>query len=175
MALGHGVLNEADLLDLNDWTLLDRLQRSGVPGVASLIARLQRRDLLKRGYVVSAQTVGSEARAALVRRFHESRQERGRAEAELAAALHRPVEDVIIYCPALTVMKEAGARVTTSRGLRRLNDRDAAASAEIGALEDRYANLWRLYVFVPAEVAEAAAHAAAQLFGYPSEHVARGV
>jgi uncharacterized protein len=174
MALAHGVLNEADLLELNDWTLLDRLQHAGVPTVAALIARLQRRDLLKRGYVVSAQTVGSEARAALVHRYHESLQDRGRAEAELAAALHRPVDDVIIYCPALTVMKEAGARITTNRGLRRLNDRGDPASTEIGALEERYANLWRLYVFVPAEVAEGAARAAAQLFGYPSEYSARG-
>jgi hypothetical protein len=142
--------------------------------VVALTARLQRRDLLKRGYVVSAQTVGSAARAALVQRFHESPQERGRAEAELAAALQRPAEDVIIYCPALTVMKEAAARVTTSRGLRRLNERGDPASAEISALEERYANLWRLYVFVPAEAAERAARAAAQLFGYPSEYVARG-
>jgi HD superfamily phosphohydrolase len=173
LALDHGVLGEGDLLELNDWTLLDRLARASVPAIAALVARLQRRDLLKRGYVVSAQTVGAERRAELVRRFHESRPERGAAEAQLAAALGRPSEEVIIYCPALTVMKEASARVTTSRGLRRLNDRGDPAFAEISALEERYANLWRLYVFVPSAAGDRAATAAAELFGHPSEHIAR--
>ena len=173
LALDCGALAEGDLLELNDWTLLDRLQRSGVPAIAALIARLQRRDLLKRGYVVSAQRVGPEQRLALVQRYHESRAERASAEAALAAALGRPVEDVIIYCPALTVMKEASARVTTTHGLRRLNDRDDPACAEIGALEERYADLWRLYVFVPAEAAERAAAVAAELFGHPSEYGVR--
>jgi HD superfamily phosphohydrolase len=170
LALDAGVLGEADLLALNDWTLLDRLARSRVAPVAALVTRLLARDLLKRGYVVSAQTVGAARRAELVQRFHESRAERGAAERTLADALHRPAEDVIIYCPALTVMKEASAPVTTPRGLRRLNDPGAPAAAEIGALEERYANLWRLYVFVPAAVAESAAAAAAEVFGHASEH-----
>ena len=173
LALDHGVLAERDLLELNDWTLLDRLQRAAVPAVAALIDRLQRRDLLKRGYVVSARTIGSDERAALVQRYHESRPARGAAEAELAIRLHLPAEQVIIYCPALTVMKEASARVTTSRGVRRLNDRGDPAGAEISALEERYANLWRLYVFVAAPAAERAAQVAAELFGNRSEYSAR--
>lgn len=170
LALDHDELEESDLLELNDWTLLDRLARSGEPGIAALIVRLQRRDLLKRGYVVSANTVGPERRAELVHRYHESRAARRSAEEQLAAALDCKVEDVIIYCPALTVMKEASARVVTSRGLRRLNDRGDPASAEISALEDRYANLWRLYVFVPPGAVERAALLAAELFGHPSEY-----
>ena len=70
-------------------------------------------------------------------------------------------------------MKEATARVATRRGLRRLNDRGDPAFAEIGALEERYANLWRLYVFVPQAAAERAAAAAAELFGHRSEHTAK--
>jgi HD superfamily phosphohydrolase len=172
LALDAGVLQEGDLLGLNDWTLLDRLGRCGSAPIAALIARLQRRDLLKRGYAVSAQTVGAAARAALVHRYHESRRERGAAETALAAALGRSAEEVIVYCPALTVMKEARARVATSRGVGSLNDRSDPACAEISALEERYANLWRLYVFVPAEIAERAAAASAELFGYPSEYQA---
>ncbi len=170
LALDHGVLAEDDLLALNDWTLLDRLAHAAVPAIATVIERLQRRDLLKRGYVISAQTVGAAGRAELVRRFHESRRERGAAEAQLATALGQPMHDVIVYCPALTVMKEASARVVTRRGLDRLNDRGDPTSAEIGALEDRYAELWRLYVFVPADVTERTASAAAELFGYPCEY-----
>lgn len=170
LALDAGILAEGDLLALNDWTLLDRLERSRVAPIAALMGRLQRRDLLKRGYVISARTVGAEARAALVRRYHESRQARGAAEAELAAALGRPVEEVIVYCPALTVMKEASARITTSRGVASLNERSDPACAEIHALEERYANLWRLYVFVPEAIAERAAALSAELFGHPSEY-----
>ena len=170
LALDQGVLSEDALLELNDWTLLDRLAGAGIPAIAALIARLQRRDLLKRGYVVSAHTVDPDARAALVRRFHESRAQRSAAETALASALRCAGEEVIIYCPALTVMKEASARVTTSRGLRRLNDRGEPAFAEIGALEDRYANLWRLYVFVPPAAVARTGQAAAELFGQPSEY-----
>jgi HD superfamily phosphohydrolase len=173
LALDHEALAERDLLELNDWTLLDRLAGARVPAIAALIDRLRRRALFKRGYVVSASTVGPERRADLVLRYHESRQERGAAETRLAGALGLAAEEVIIYCPALTVMKEAAARVATHRGLRRLNDRGDPAFAEIGALEERYANLWRLYVFVPQEAAERAAAAAAELFGHRSEHTAK--
>jgi HD superfamily phosphohydrolase len=171
LALDHHILVEDDLLALNDWTLLDRLARCGVPAVAGLIGRLERRALLKRAYVLSARSAGAERRAELVRHYHEARRERGSAEARLAGALGLPAEDVIIYCPALTVMKEASARVLTSSGPRRLNDRADPAGPEIGALEERYADLWRLYVFVPPEAAERAGAVAAELFDHPSEHV----
>ena len=78
--------------------------------------------------------------------------------------------EVIVYCPALTVMKEASARVVSSLGLGALNDSDDAGSAEIRALQDRYAQLWRLYVFVPADRVERAAPRAAERFGHASEH-----
>lgn len=170
LALDAGVLTESDLLGLNDWTLLDRLQHSGEPAIAALIGRLQRRELLKRGYVVSARSVEAGARAALVTRYHEARGARRAAEAALAAALGCAAGEVILYCPALTVMKEASARVVTSRGIGALNDPIDPAGAEIRALEERYAQLWRLYLFVPANVAERAAAAGAELFGHASEH-----
>ncbi|MBX3024724.1 HD domain-containing protein [bacterium] len=169
LAVATGALAEPDLLALNDWTLLDRLAACGA-AAAALTARLARRDLLKRGYVVSARSVDGAQRAALVRRFHESRAERHAAERLLAEQLGCAEGEVIVYCPALTVMKEASARVVTSRGLGALNDADEAGSAEIRALQERYAQLWRLYVFVPAALAERAAPLAAAVFGHASEH-----
>jgi HD superfamily phosphohydrolase len=169
LALDAGTLAEADLLALNDWTLLDRLAQCG-PAAAQLAARLARRDLLKRGYVVSARSVDAAQRAALVRRFHEGRAERQAAEHMLAAGLGCAEGEVVVYCPALTVMKEASARVVTSRGVGALNDSDDPGTAEIRALQDRYTQLWRLYVFVPAALAERAAPLAAELFGHASEH-----
>ncbi len=170
IALDHGALAEHDLMDLDDWTLLEHLARCGVPAVAALGARLRQRRLLKRAYIVSAATIGAPRRAELVGRFHESRAERGAAEAQLASALRCPAEDVIVYCPALTVMKEAGALADTRRGPRPLNDPGDPAFAEISALEGRYANLWRLYVFTAGEAAKRAAQVAAELFGHSSEY-----
>jgi len=170
LAVDAGELDEDGLLGLNDWTLLDRLARSNQPPVAALAQRLHRRSLLKRGYVVSAQTIGPEQRSAFVRGYHESRPGRSLAEARLAAELGLPPGEVIVYCPALTVMKEAAALVQTGTGLARLNDPDNAAYGEIRAMEERYAGLWRFYVFVPGEAATKTAQAAAALFGHPSEH-----
>ena len=174
LALQHDVLREADLLELNDWTLLDRLERSGVPAVSALIGRLHHRALLKRGYVISAQTVAPEPRATLVARYHESPAARRTAEDQLARALGCLPEELIVYCPALTVMKEAAALVHTTTGLQRLNETESEEFSEIKALEARYANLWRLYVFAPAEHAARTAAVAAELFGYASEYAPHG-
>ena len=67
-------------------------------------------------------------------------------------------------------VKEADVAVETSRGLARLNDPGQEAFAEIGALQERYAGLWRFYVFVPAQATRRAAAVAGELFGIPSEY-----
>lgn len=169
MALDHGVLEESDLLDLNDWTLLDRLARCGIPSIEALVQRTLARDLLKRGYVVSGRSVAPEMRAHWVSLYHESRATRARAEAELAEKLGLDFADVVVYCPALTAMKEAAVPVETSRGLEALNAPDSVSAAEIGALEQRYADLWRFYVFVPDHAVERAGVEAAKMFGVPCE------
>lgn len=175
MAHGHGALGEDELLQLNDWTLLERLRH--VPSTQSpdtrivrLVDRIEQRQLLKRGYVISALSVPQEARGQLVERFHESAQNRGAAEQHIATEIGCDPSEVVVYCPALTVMKEAAALVRTADGLRRLNQADRPPSSEIEALQARYAMLWRLYVLVPPELSQRAAAVAATIFGYPSEH-----
>lgn len=170
IALDAGSLTEADLFDLNDWTLLERLERAAPSAAARLAKRLVRRDLLKRGYVISARGVDASARVELVRRYHESPEERALAESDLAHAIGLAADEVIVYCPALSVMKEAAAWVDAATGPRRLNDPDGHASAEIKAIETRYADLWRFYVFVPAEIVERTAAVAAERFGLASEY-----
>jgi hypothetical protein len=95
---------------------------------------------------------------------------RREAEAYLADAAGCDPGEVIVYCPALTVMKEAAAPVRLPRGVVPLNDPDGYGNAEIQALQARYAQLWRLYVFVPAEHAASVTGPAGEIFGYPSEH-----
>ncbi len=125
--------------------------------------------MLKRGYVVSGRSVPLAQREAWVARYHASRIHRAQAEAELAGRLGVPFADVVVYCPALSAMKEACVPVETRRGLEYLNDAGSEAFAEIGALQERYADLWRFYVFVPAHAVEHAASIAADLFGMRGE------
>lgn len=174
LALEDGGLDEMQLLAVNDWTLLDRLQSGSGSASAALIDRLLRRDLLKRGYVISARTVPLEERTALVARYHDSPAARREAEEELAAELECPADDVIVYCPALTVMKEAAALVEAPDGVHPLNAVGGAGLSEIKALEERYAALWRLFVFTPQRLAKKMASVAAAWFGYPSEHTVLG-
>jgi hypothetical protein len=108
----------------------------------------------------------------LVERFHQSTLNRHEAEAALARETGCDVAEVIVYCPALTVMKEAAALVRIPRGVVALNADDQSGS-EIQALESRYAALWCLYVFVPDECVARTAEPARQIFGYPSEHQGR--
>lgn len=161
---------EEDLLRLNDWTLMEHLRRVPDPAVVDLIERLQQRRLFKRGYVISARSVPELQRQELVRRFHESVANRQQAEESIAAALGCDASKIIVYCPALTVMKEAAAMVCTPSGLQRLNRGDRHPDSEIEALQARYALLWRLYVLVAEDVAADASRVAQDLFGYPSEH-----
>ena len=57
LAHDQGLLREDDLLELNDWTLLDRLARCAQPEAAALARQVVNRNLLKRGYVVSGRGV----------------------------------------------------------------------------------------------------------------------
>jgi len=175
LAHEHGALVEEELLRLNDWGLLQRLQ--AIPSaerpdarIVRLVDRLLNRRLLKRGYVISALSVVPDERRRLVVRFHESAGNRHEAEEILARKLGVGAGEVIVYCPALTVMKEAAALVRTPAGLLALNASDDPSNSEIKALEARYAALWRFYVFVPEALVTHAAKAARALFGYPSEH-----
>jgi uncharacterized protein len=117
--------------------------------------------------------VPPEKRAALVQQYHESGQARRRVEDDLRSELGCAPGELIIYCPALTVMKEAAAKVHIPEGICALNAAPGSGRAEIQALEERYAGLWRFYVFVPAHLAARTAAAAEERFGFPSEHTAR--
>lgn len=173
LAHQYGRLGETELLGLQDASLLACLReipspRDADPRLVRLVQRLERRDLLKRGYVLSAASLSRGQRVAFVRRYHEQSHERRVAEEAIARELGCDAADVIVYCPAWTSMKEAKALAITPSGLATLDRYDR--SGEIDALQRRYEELWRFYVFVPADLRPAAAAVASQYFGYPSEH-----
>lgn len=179
LAHEHGALDEVELLRLGDATLFERLRRVPSPErpdprVIGLVDRLERRDLLKRAYVVSARTVAPSERRSLVARFHESIAKRRAAEIDLAGGLGCDSSEVVVYCPALTVMKEAAVLVCTPQGRMPLN-RYAGEDdgSEIRALERSYESLWRFFVFVPREHVGRAGALAAEMFGPANEHQLR--
>ncbi len=177
LAHAHGAMGEEELLALSDGALFERLKN--IPAgkaderIVALVQRLERRQLFKRGFVVSARAVGADTSRALVARFHESIAERQRVEAELAQAIGCAASEVIVYCPALTVMKEAAATVCTPRGVLPLNRYDEPHDSEIRALERAYERLWRFYVFVPAPFAVRAGEVCREVFGLANEHQPR--
>lgn len=177
LAHGHAAMGEEELLGLSDGALFERLKNipSGAADrrILDLVQRLERRQLFKRGFVVSSRVAGAETSRALVERFHESIAERQHVEAELAAAIGCAASEVIVYCPALTVMKEAAAMVCTPRGVMPLNRYDDPHDSEIRALERAYEKLWRFYVFVPAPYAVRAGEVCREVFGLANEHQPR--
>jgi uncharacterized protein len=170
LALASGALGEPDLLDLNDWSLLAHLRRIAPGGAAGLVERLEKRRLLKRGFVLSALTLDETERRRFVALYHDSADARGEAEAQIAAALKADANEVVVYCPALTVMKEAAALAATAGGVVPMNEIDPTGATEIGALARRHAALWRMYVFVPPQHVQQTAAVTADIFGHPSEH-----
>jgi len=170
LALSAGGLSETALLDFNDWSLLAHLAHLGLPPVTTLVDRLERRRLFKRGYILSSNTLSADERHGFVARYHESRQAREAAEHQLAAAIGAGNDEVILYCPALTQMKEASALISTGDGIAPMTEIAGAATGEITALAERHATLWRVYVFAPQEHLARLESAAAELFGKPSEH-----
>jgi uncharacterized protein len=173
LAIEHAKLSENDLLELNDWTLLDRLAHCGVQDAQTLARRTSNRELLKRGYVVSGKSIPIAQRRSWVKRFHLAHTERAELEAALARELGVPFSDVILYCPALSAMKEASVPVETSQGFGNLDAASSVAHAEIAALQERYSDLWRFYVFVPETAVSRAEGLVNELLGVPSELATR--
>ncbi len=174
LAMADG-LTEERLLELRDDTLLDTLARWPAPSlvenpVRDLAHRVLGRRLYKRGYVLSARTLGKKERLEFVERLHRSPQGRREAEAALAGTLGCPPSEVIIWCPDLFLMKEAEALVRTSAGVTRLNAPRESPPLDVRALEDQYEALWRMVVLVPEERQAACQAEAEAYFGYPSEH-----
>jgi len=173
LAQEHAGVVEEELLHLTDATLFELLRRTASANsrILGLVERVERRDLLKRGYAISARQVDREAREGLIARLHEGRAERRAAEYELARSLRCDPSEVVVYCPALTLMKEAAVLVRTPKGLMPLNRYAGDGPSQTAALESNYEGLWRFYVFVPAKHARRAGRLAEERFGFPNEHV----
>lgn len=161
-------LEEQDLYELSDDGLLEMLRTRWGPACADLAERVVHRRLFKRAFGLSPAGVGEVKRWELAEAYHRPGSQRDRLEKELAKAAGLEPHQVIVYCPAPTVLKEAAVPAVTPNGVAPLNRTDGGL-LEIHSLEEQYRGLWRFWVFAPASHAKKVGLAAAEALGIPNE------
>ena len=149
-------VSEDDLLLLGDEALMGKLEGDwATPTTRRIVAMLRRRQLYKRAYQLTYDSVGDrEGLDQLIRRYHETRHTRAEIERELALGVGLDPEQspVIIYCPeAKMYFKEAAVKAILPGGevmaLSASNGTNPAR-AELDVLQRRYRNLWSFYVLI---------------------------
>ena len=172
LALQYG-LEEADLLNLGDYTLLEHLKQLGIknnPAISNLVAAVESRRLLKRAYILTPDSISRQSKAEFINEFHFKQETRARLEAEISRSAGLDPSQVIIYCPGDRTFREAGIPVLTKDGLRKLNSPVPIPPEEILLLEKQYQRLWRFYVFAPEAYVERVKQVCQATFGIGSEH-----
>ena len=166
LAAARGV-TEKDLYELGDESLFRFLAEQG-EACARLIQGVQQRKLYKRAYLASYTNVTPHEQERLVRMYHESASRRRGLEEAIAAEAGIPADEVIVYCPPKTVLKEAALLARLPEGTLRLNE-TADRHLELDAIGELYARIWRFWVFTPQEYAAQAGRAAERLLGIENE------
>ena len=164
LAVGEG-LTEQDIYPLTDGALLRSLIRRENPAIERLIRGVVHRQLLKRAYVLSAAEIGRNGRDELIAKYNRSIDARQQVENEIAEALGVESDQVILYCPDISLIKEARVFTLTQAGVRRLNEPLDSPPFDVKAVEDQYERLWCLYVFVPESHRDRAGKICESVFG----------
>ncbi|MDI3257470.1 MAG: HD domain-containing protein [Kyrpidia sp.] len=151
-AAEDGRLTEKELLNWGDGELLERLRQTGSKDrrIARMFDRFLGRRLFKRGVEVYPGDLTDERRSLWVRRWRDPAARR-EMERWIARLLGCGEDEVILYCQAETFMKEVDARCLTADGLKPLGRASVSTELEVRLLEQKYRDLWRLYVLVPPE------------------------
>lgn len=170
LATAQGVTEE-DLYDLGDESLFGFLSDQG-EACAKLVQGVRRRKLYKRAFAASYAHVTPHEQERLVRTYHQSAEHRRGLEAAIAAETGIAADEVIVYCPPKTVLKEAAVLARLPEGTQRLSE-VSDRHLELDAIGELYARIWRFWVFVPAQHAAAAGEAAERLLGIKNELTAR--
>ncbi|MBX6396023.1 MAG: hypothetical protein IRY98_09975, partial [Alicyclobacillaceae bacterium] len=146
----EGQLTEGELLRCDDAGVLERLRRAAEKDrrIMKMLDLLGRRALFKRGVEVYAGEVGDERRVRWVALWRNPEARRA-MERWIARRLGCPEDEVILYCQAETFMKEVEALCLTVDGLKPLGLASLSTELEVRLLEQKYRDLWRLYVLVP--------------------------
>jgi len=182
LAVKEKQLSRDDLYKLDDWTLFSFLkglpkERSKDSPIRILTERVERRQLLKRAYILSSATLSArKSRDDYIQKFNPPTPEREQVEDMIIDRLRQITKDdtigkadVIIHCLSASSLKEAEVLIkNTNDKISQLNTRPHP-SADIKALEDAYEDLWRMYVFANAKYTKEVAKICEDTFGRDNE------
>jgi HD superfamily phosphohydrolase len=183
LALKEGVITREQLYLLNDWSLLQYLKgfpkpRSEESPIKLLIHKLERRDILKRAYILSSATLSSRKnRDEFIKKYNPATKEREEVENLIINQLQKKYgnksigkADVVIHCLDSTYLKEAEVLIKTKdEKIVQLNKRPYP-SVDIKAIEDAYEDLWRMYVFADKKYAQDVSEICENIFGKENEY-----
>ena len=158
-------LAETDLYALTDEALFRHLLGYEDPRIDRLITGVCDRRLLKRAYAISTAETGRRGRDELIAKYNRSAEARQQMEREIADAVTLNPDQIILYCPDISAIKEARMRVVTRHGLTRLNDPPDNPPFDVKAVEDQYDRLWKFYIFAPESYKERVGRVCERVFG----------
>ena len=158
-------LVESDLYALTDEALFRHLLGYRDPRIDRLITGVCDRRLLKRAYAISTAETGRRGRDELIAKYNRSIESRQRMEREIADAVTLDPDQIILYCPDISAIKEACVRVVTRHGLTRLNDPPDNPPFDVKVVEDQYDRLWKFYIFAPESYKERVGRVCERVFG----------
>ena len=137
-----------------------------------LISGFVRRRLLKRAYLMTTAEVGRRGRDEFIATYNRSTGARQQIESEIAEEVGLPADQVILYCPDISSIKEASVNIYTPKGLSRLNAPADNPPFDVKVVEDQYERLWKLYVFAPVGYQERVGKICERLLGEPNALIA---
>ena len=158
-------LVETDLYALTDEALFRHLLGYRDPRIDRLITGVCDRRLLKRAYAISTAETGRRGRDELIAKYNRSIESRQQIEREIADAVTLDPDQIILYCPDISAIKEACVRVVTRHGLTRLNDPPDNPPFDVKVVEDQYDRLWKFYIFAPESYKERVGRVCERVFG----------
>jgi HD superfamily phosphohydrolase len=164
----QGGLTESHLYGMTDDALLRDLLVTGDDRIERLIRNLNRRRLLKRAYTLSTAQVGRQGRDDLIATYNRSIKNRQEVENLIADSVVLHPDQVILYCPDISSIKEARVLVRSRDGVRRLNEPRDNPPLDVKGVEDQYERLWRLYVFAPEGYQDRVGSLCERIFGEKS-------
>ncbi len=182
LAVKDEILSREKLYHLNDWSLLYSLKnypknnQNSLP-IKTLVDRYEKRDLLKRAYVLSSASLSSrKSRDEYIQKFNPPTTEREQVEDMIIDRLQKLTNnqtinksDVIIHCLSASSLKEAEVLIKTKDDkLTQLNARPYP-SADVKSIEDAYDDLWRMYVFANKSYVTEVAQICEETFGRENE------
>ncbi|MFX0092903.1 MAG: hypothetical protein ACFFBD_14185, partial [Candidatus Hodarchaeota archaeon] len=175
-------LKRTDLYQFSDVSLFEHLKShygSQEPTILHLIEKVEKRQLLKRAYVLSSK-IGQEKRTLLLEKFNLSPSHRDIIEQEIIKQLEKAgfnaaSEDLLISCPDTGTLKEAEVLIKTPEGLTKLNEYSTPEKPytwnDLKFLTDEYYALWKFYVFSAPAIQLEVGKICEDLIGRKNEHI----